>query len=115
MTEKLLQFIWQFQYFNRSQLKTIQGDHLEIIHPGTLNNHQGPDFNNAQIRIGHTILAGSVEIHLKSSQWLEHGHNSDPNYHKVILHVVLEDDRALNNSIPVLELNGRISVYVGSV
>ena len=109
MTEKLLQFIWQFQYFNRSHLTTVQGDQLEIIFPGTLNTHQGPDFNNAQIRIGNTILVGSIEIHLKSSQWLEHGHDVDKNYQKVILHVVLEDDRSLNNSIPVLELNGRIS------
>jgi Protein of unknown function (DUF2851). len=109
MTEKLLQFIWQFQYFNRSHLTTVQGDLLEIIFPGTLNTHQGPDFNNAQIRIGNTILAGSIEIHLKSSQWLEHGHDSDKNYHKVILHVVMEDDLSLNNSIPVLELNGRVS------
>ena len=109
MTEKLLQFIWQFQYFNRAHLTTIQGDPLEIIFPGTLNTHQGPDFNNAQIRIGNTILAGSIEIHLKSSQWLEHGHDLDKNYHKVILHVVMEDDRSINNSIPVLELEGRIS------
>ena len=109
MTEKLLQFIWQFQYFNRSHLTTVQGDPLEIIFPGTLNTHQGPDFNNAQIRIGNTILAGCIEIHLKSSLWMDHGHDSDSNYHKVILHVVIEDDLTIDNSIPVLELGGRIS------
>ncbi|HEY0354762.1 MAG TPA: DUF2851 family protein, partial [Flavisolibacter sp.] len=44
MTEKLLQYIWQFQYFNRSSLQTIAGESLEIINPGKINTAQGPDF-----------------------------------------------------------------------
>jgi len=105
--EKLLQYIWQFQYFNKSELQTLKGERLQIIFPGKLNTNQGPDFLNAQIRIDNTVLVGSVELHLKSSQWNEHGHSSDINYKNVILHVVFENDLP-QFSIPVLELQPRI-------
>lgn len=108
MTEKLLQFIWQFQYFNRSGLKTTAGDAVQIIFPGTPNTNQGPDFLNAKIKLGATLFAGSVELHLKTSEWNRHGHQHDANYNNVILHVVLQHDGLFENPMPVLELGGRI-------
>jgi hypothetical protein len=111
MTEKLLQYIWQFQYFNRSQLQTVAGEWLEIICPGKLNTQQGPDFSNAQVKIDGTLLAGSVELHLKTSQWHQHGHGSDANYNNVILHVVYEHNEK-ESGIPVLELQSRISTMM---
>ncbi|MFL5772402.1 MAG: DUF2851 family protein, partial [Flavisolibacter sp.] len=107
MNEKLLQFIWQFQYFNRSSLYSVSGEKIEIIFPGKLNHNQGPDFTDAHIRIGGTLLAGSVEIHLKTSQWKEHGHHLDQHYKNVILHVVLENNE-LEHHVPVLELGSLI-------
>lgn len=108
MTEKLLQYIWQFQHFNKSELQTSSGEKLQIIFPGKLNSNQGPDFLNAQIKIDNTILAGSIELHLKTSHWDEHGHEDDSNYKNVILHVVFENDLP-RFSLPVLELQPRIS------
>jgi hypothetical protein len=113
MTERLLQYIWQFQYFSRSELQTTQGENIQILFPGKLNTNQGPDFLNAQIKIDNTTLAGSVELHLKTSQWQEHGHQNDPNYKNVVLHVVFEDDTKTNaSSVPVLELQSRISTVL---
>ncbi|MES2881035.1 MAG: DUF2851 family protein, partial [Bacteroidota bacterium] len=80
MTEKLLQFIWQFQYFNRAALQTTNGEAVQIIQPGILNTNQGPDFIDAKIKIDHTTWAGSIELHINSSQWKEHKHDSDTNY-----------------------------------
>jgi len=108
MTEKLLQFIWQFQYFNRAQLQTSDGEKLDIIFPGKLNANQGPDFLNAKIRMGTTVFAGSVELHLKTSDWNRHRHTEDANYNNVILHVVLQHDKLFQNPIPVLELQQRV-------
>jgi hypothetical protein len=108
MTEKLLHFLWQFQYFNRSNLATTTGEPIVIVHPGRLNTHQGPDFLDAKIRLGNTLLAGSVELHLKTSDWMRHGHEKDANYNNVILHVVLQHDELFQNPIPVLELQDRI-------
>ena len=41
---------------------------------------------------------GSVEIHVKSSDWHKHKHSDDPNYENVILHVVYEYDQAILDS-----------------
>jgi hypothetical protein len=109
MNERLLQFIWQFQYFNSCDLRTEAGELLSVIHAGHHNSNQGPDFLDARIRVGDTILAGSVELHLQSSGWSRHRHQHDPNYNNVVLHVVWEDDVKQMGSIPVLVLQHRVS------
>jgi hypothetical protein len=54
MQEDLLQYIWQFQYFNSTRLLTSSGEIIQIIHPGIRNSNQGPDFTGAKIKIGKT-------------------------------------------------------------
>jgi len=109
MTERLLQFIWQFQYLNKSELVTTAGENIYIIFPGQFNTNQGPDFSNAKIKIGDTTWAGTVELHLQTSDWDRHKHQTDKNYRNVILHVVWEDDAKEANTIPVLQLKERVS------
>jgi hypothetical protein len=110
MTERLLQFIWQFQYFNKNELITDAHETVQIIFPGKYNTDQGPDFSDAKIKIGKTVWAGTIELHIKTSDWKKHNHQSDKNYNNVILHVVWEDDGSLNgNSIPLIELKNRVS------
>lgn len=108
MNERLLQFIWQFQYFNKNELQIEQGDTLKIISQGNYNSHQGPDFLNAKICLGNTIWVGNIEIHIKSSDWLKHLHDKDKNYSNIILHVVWENDIDLNHNrkriLPTLTL-----------
>lgn len=109
MTERLLQFIWQFQYFNRQFLLLESGEPFEIIHPGAFNSNQGPDFQEARIRIGNTLWAGHVELHIKASDWRRHRHTEDRNYGNVILHVVWENDLAgAAGAIPVFSLRDRV-------
>lgn len=73
----------------------------------------GPDFFNAKISIAGQLWAGNVEIHVKSSDWHAHGHEKDPAYENVILHVVWEKDvpvyRKGQNEIPTLELKGYVA------
>ncbi|HEX4374386.1 MAG TPA: DUF2851 family protein, partial [Puia sp.] len=110
MTEKLLQFIWQFQYFNLNELKLQSGEDLRIIFPGQFNSNQGPDFSEARIYIDKTLWAGNIELHINSSDWNKHSHDTDKNYDNVILHVVWEDDKSnATKNIPVLVLNNRVS------
>lgn len=108
MTERLLHFIWQFQYFNRSQLRTEQGENITVVAPGNYNTNQGADFLQAKLKIGNVLWAGNIELHIKASDWNKHAHNNDPNYKNIILHVVWENDLALGN-MHVLVLQDRVS------
>lgn len=111
-SEKLMQYVWLHGLFNQGKLQTTSGEGISIISPGTWNTDSGPDFLNARIRIGETLLAGNVELHLCSSDWIKHGHSKDKNYKNLILHVVYENDAIDSGSlpahVPTLELEGRI-------
>lgn len=104
MTEKLLHYIWQFQHYNKSCLLTNEGNELQVIHPGTYNLNQGPDFLNARIIAGGTTWVGSIELHVLTSDWKLHNHSNDHNYRNVILHVVWKHDLPLVLPFPTLEL-----------
>jgi len=108
MTERLLQYIWQFQYYNRNDLVTDEGEQLQIIHPGSFNTNQGPDFTDAKIRIEETTWAGSIEIHINTSDWKNHKHSGDKNYKNVILHVVWQHDVNLNLPCSTLVLHDKV-------
>jgi hypothetical protein len=108
MTEKLLHYIWQFGYFNKSALSTTTGEPLQVLFSGAYNIHQGPDFLDAKIKIGNLILAGSIELHIKTSDWRKHKHSNDENYKNVILHIVWEHDEEAHH-LPVLALQTRVS------
>jgi len=112
INEKLLQHIWANGSYNHSDLRTTIGNSILLINPGTFNVNQGPDFLNAQLKIDGTIWAGHIEIHVKSSDWKLHGHESDPNYRNVILHVVFKHDSADQHPFPTLELQDRIPHHV---
>jgi len=111
MKEDLLHFIWQYRKLPL-QLKTTEGLSVDILHPGEKNTDAGPDFIGAKIRIGDTIWAGNVEIHVNASDWMVHKHQFNKAYENVILHVVYVADRndvvKTNGIMPMLELKDYI-------
>jgi len=104
MKEEFLHFIWKYKLYDQNSLLTTEGEKIEIISTGLHNTNAGPDFFDARIRIDHTLWAGNVEIHVRSSDWNKHGHQNDKSYQNTILHVVEEEDFPLNNNIPTLIL-----------
>jgi len=113
MQESFLHYIWKHKKFEFSNLKTTNGSLLVIASVGSQNKNAGPDFFNAQLKIGEQLWAGNVEIHVKSSDWYLHNHETDLNYDNVILHVVWEHDtdifRKDNSIIPTLVLKPYVS------
>jgi hypothetical protein len=113
MTERLLQYLWQFQYFNKQALILDNGDAFQVIHPGRYNTNQGPDFLEAKIRIEDTLWVGHVELHIKTSDWFRHAHQLDRNYDNVVLHVVWENDFPEKDiRIPVFSLQSKVPMLL---
>ncbi len=112
MIEAFVQYVWQFQYFDRRELRTTAGDSVEVFSPGTLNHDAGPDFLNARIRIGEIEWIGNVEVHGNASGWRDHRHDQDPAYDNVILHVVWSFNhkavRQDGSILPTVALSGRV-------
>ncbi len=90
--ERLIHYVWKHRILPMNHLLTTDGQPLEVVDSGLHNSNAGPDFFNAKVRIGDTMWAGNVEVHLRSSDWHRHGHDSDPAYNNVVLHVVCEAD-----------------------
>lgn len=113
MQEEFLHYVWQHKKFAASELFTTHKEALTVLSVGLPNTNSGPDFFNAQLRIGNQLWAGNVEIHIKSSDWFVHHHETDTAYDTVILHVVYEHDTEIfrqdNTLIPTLELKNFIS------
>ena len=91
----------------------VGGELLKVISTGDRNEHSGPDFFNARLKIDDTEWAGNIEIHVHSSDWFVHHHEKDKAYDSIILHVVYENDKKVyrNNGelIPCLELKGKFN------
>lgn len=115
MTEDFLHYLWKYRHFTWKDLCTTEGQQVIIQEGGYHNHDAGPDFQEALLRIGQQQWAGQVEIHIHSSDWDKHGHQKDPAYDNVILHVVYEHDRAIATSrgtvLPTVELKGRFDEY----
>lgn len=80
------------------RLTDADGAEVEVIDPGRLNTDSGPDFFNSKIKVNGQEWAGNIEIHVKASDWYRHGHDTDPAYDSIILHVVSISDRRITRS-----------------
>ena len=98
MKEEFLHYLWKYSLYDKDKLVDNDGNNITVLHQGEYNRDSGPDFFNSRIKIAGTEWAGNVEIHTKSSHFDLHGHQTDPCFNNVILHVVAENDKKVFNS-----------------
>jgi hypothetical protein len=98
MKEEFLHYLWKYGLYNKERLFDNEKNKIIVLDPGEYNRDSGPDFFNARISVDGTIWAGNVEIHTKSSHFDNHGHQNDPAFNNVILHVVAENDKHVFNA-----------------
>jgi len=114
--ERLLQAIWLHQRLCRDRLKTIEGKTVRVFHPGFANPEGGPDFSGAVIQIGEEApRSGDVEIDVYAGNWHAHGHDANPNFQNVLLHVVWDDARPVAGAPPRLSLSGSLDAPLGDL
>lgn len=85
--EQTLQRLWYQQIFEGRSLTLVDGTALEVIEPGRWNHADGPDFQDAIVLVGGEMRRGNVEVHVRPTDWDEHGHTPNPAYGGVVLHV----------------------------
>ncbi len=110
MNEDFISYLWKNRLFNTNNC-LVDNEEISLIQPGKENYNSGPDFFNSKIKLGSTIWAGNVEIHVRSSDWFRHNHQFDERYNNIILHVVYEHDqevfRRSGENIPTLSLKNK--------
>jgi len=112
--EYFLHYLWKYDLYSKP-LTLTDGTQVDVLFAGEQNNNAGPDFFNAKIKIGDTVWAGNIEIHVKSSDWFKHNHHHDSAYDNIILHIVAQNDtditRKNGEKIPVAELKSPENIY----
>jgi hypothetical protein len=115
MNEDFLQYVWQHQFFSLLPLTTVDGHAVTVESVGLRNTNEGADFIDVRAFIDGTLWVGCVEIHIRSSDWMRHGHHLNPLYNNVILHAVYEYDTETFNAnkqkVPIIELNFDVRHY----
>ena len=104
-SEHLLHLLWQRQDLLRQPLMTLDQQAITVYRPGRWSRSSGPDFLDAKLRFSVApIRVGAVEVHVVASDWFRHGHDRDPAYTKVLLHVVWHNDLGTQT---VVDASGR--------
>lgn len=110
LREEAVVSIWLDQPWGRLPIRDVKGRLVEIISPGWRNHGPGPDLKDAVFRYrGKDIEKGDAEVHVRSSDWIAHGHGGDPAYDNTRLHIVLycdstRDPRMTSSGRSLIEL-----------
>ncbi len=64
-----------------------------LLRAGRPGRGAGPDVREATFARSGVPVTGDVEVHLRATDFARHGHESDPAYGGVLLHLVWDDDR----------------------
>jgi len=103
---------WRSGAVTQTPLRTHDGRQLRILYLGRPGGSSGPDFRDAIILLNNERCTGDIELHLRLAGWHEHGHDIDPQYNRVVLHVVdqgpvpvtRQTTSAAGKSIPIVVL-----------
>ena len=88
--ESAVAALWQRAHSLPDGLLTEDGRRFRVVYPGRPSGRAGPDFRDSVLATDDgELVTGDVELHVEAPGWRSHGHDTDPGYNGVILHVVL--------------------------
>lgn len=122
LRERDLALLWEGGRLPSGALVTLEGVPLQIVYRGRPNAGAGPDFRDAVIALPDgRLLHGDIELHLRASDFRHHGHQRDPAYRRVILHLVFLADDGRETSLagggraPVVALERWLTARSGAL
>jgi hypothetical protein len=109
IAEKDLHDFWMRQIPGVSQFQSTSDETVEVVHIGAYNRDAGPDFCRATIKLDGKIVQGDIEFHLDGRDWFQHGHDADPAYNSVVLHLSLRGQNQppeirRENGLPITQI-----------
>jgi hypothetical protein len=94
----------------------LDGETVRVLHPGFASVGGGPDFRGAVLQFGNgPTQTGDVEVDLRANGWRAHGHDKNPAFKNVLLHVVWDDERTRVFAGQVLALRPVLDAPVGEL
>ncbi|MBF6590938.1 MAG: DUF2851 family protein, partial [Ktedonobacterales bacterium] len=79
---------WAAGAWRGQVLRAESGECYTMVYQGRPGGGAGPDFRDAVLALPDgTRLGGDIELHLRAASWQAHGHDRDPRYNTVVLHV----------------------------
>ena len=89
---------------------------VAVLHPGFINHEAGPNFRRAFIQIGRAApIECDLGIDLVSEGWRQHGHNTNPAFAGVGLHIVWQAGENGPVDLPVVELKDQLDAPLGRI
>ncbi len=89
MTELQIQSLWFGGEFGTS-FTSAAGEQIVIRDFGVWNAGHGPDFTNCTIAINGVPQSGDIELDPDVRDWERHGHGSNEDFNRVVLHVFID-------------------------
>jgi len=91
--------VWKSIAGNACRLMTVDNKPVNILYPGRPSSNPGSDFEDAVVEHDGEVRHGNIEVHVRSGDWLRHGHHQDTAYNGVILHVVMDHQGAAQTTL----------------
>jgi hypothetical protein len=122
LRERELSSLWEGGNLPPAAMITMDGTPLQIVYRGRPNAGAGPDFRDAIVALPDgSLLHGDVELHVRAVDFRRHGHQRDPAYNHVVLHVVLHGDDGVATAlasgrlVPVVALERWLTARAGEL
>lgn len=84
---------WQARWFAGEfgrEFVSTDGEQIRVVQFGVWNRSAGPDFVEAAVSLnGGEPRVGAIELDMEAADWERHGHGLNPDYARVVLHVVV--------------------------
>jgi hypothetical protein len=100
ISEAELGWLWEGMRYPPEALATPDGRAVLVLNPGRRGGGAGPDFRDAVVVLDGVERRGDVELHLRASSFRGHGHDGDPAYARLALHVVYRADEGAETPLP---------------
>ncbi len=88
VSEKIVAELWRRQ--QNIAFAADNGVLIHVIFPGRPSYGGGCDFTDSVFLSDGVTVRGKVEVHSRLQDWYTHGHDNDPRYNEVVLHVVMQ-------------------------